>query len=736
MKRSIPTFAGGCAGLVQCAAALAVVILAAPSSPAREYKASVPVLTVEQEDDRAVGKLQHVAFSCSRADEPGTPLRVSVVEDTPSGAGPSLRASAWLAAVIAALEANDSLTGVTLTFSLDGRVDGPSAGGVFCLAIMSALDRRDVPGDFAFTGSILPDGTVGRVAGIPRKIEAAAAAGKKRILGPSCLEFEKDAVTGKPIDLFRYARERGIRYVPVRDIESAYREVHGLEPAADPLPEELRLPANVRDYLIERYERHRHEFEGANAQMDQQYWGPFWRSAIGRRTAEMLAEAHSSFAAGYLYSAANAMCYVESSLLAWERTQRFVKKTPLEAQAVRCDEEASRLFASVPDLSAMYTQLRADGLSLAGSQFASSIFHKPAADAYASLYDTALKQGSASSAPGHIRSEQGPQKQPGPPGDGAAVVEKLFYANMMHLLAEQDMQSALSLDALVRAANIAIQPAYKEIENLFYSALLAADNSFREETVPNLARQHDRSVDGIWNLLRIHDQDCMTAIHALAYCAELHRRVRETAPGDEDDPCLAATATQLYIEGLADFAAAMVRWNELGVSFEDDGRLSYTRSGMLHGMLRTARRNALRAIRTCTRQGIPCVESILYFRSAEFDRDASSSDKVSTLQDYWLASLHAKAQVMLFGTPGMQGIGPAFQLQYVKTGARYGTLAQGQPAEIKIGRAGLGIDWLPDGRFKVLSETTGMTYGPFHLTNGAPVQVGQCLFRVVPQENR
>lgn len=714
------------AGLAPHALALVFALSAAHVCRAWQYEASLPVLTVERERPGRdpVGRLQRVSFACSRTNRTDQPLRVSVVEDTPSGAGPSLRASAWLAAVIAALEANDSLAGVTLTFSLDGRMDGPSAGGMFCLAIMSALDGRAMPDDFTFTGSILPDGTVGRVANLPQKIEAAARAGKKRFLGPSGLEFEKESATGRPVDLFRLARRRGIRYVPVTDIGSAYREVHGRETVRENLPEELPLPPELREHLIEQYERHRQEFKGANAQLDMEQWRSFWMSAIGRRTARALADAHSSFAAGYLYPAAAGMCSAERSLLAWERTQRFLRTISAEEAPARCGEEAARLFAAVPDFPSMYARLRAEGLSLAGSQFASRVGRRPAADAYAAMFQASAAAALPDGPPDDSATED-------PAGGGGAM---LLRANMSYLEAEQAVRHVLALDALVRDADLTVQPSHAEIENLFYSALLAADNSFREETVPNLAHERETPLDTIWGLIRRHDHDCMTAVYALPYLETLHRRVRDAAAAGTHDPCLAAAAIQLYIEALADFAASIVRWSELGVAFLGDGKAAYTRSGALPGMLKTARGNALRAIRDCQREGIPCVESILYFCSAEFARDVSAADKVDTLQDYWLASLHAKAQLMLFAQPRTGGVEPEFRLRYTRSGAEYGTLSQGRPAIVRVGRASLTVDWLPDGSFRMLSDSTGRTYGPFQLTNGAPVEIGGFLFRVVPRE--
>ena len=58
------------------------------------------------------------------------------------------------------MQRNDVMNGVRITVEFSGDVDGPSAGSVMCLSILSAMDGRTLPEDFAMTGTIMPDGTI------------------------------------------------------------------------------------------------------------------------------------------------------------------------------------------------------------------------------------------------------------------------------------------------------------------------------------------------------------------------------------------------------------------------------------------------------------------------------------------------------------------------------------------------------------------------------------------------
>jgi predicted S18 family serine protease len=165
--------------------------------PGRAVDIDVPVLAVHASSD---GKLEGGLYTCTvtitnRKVE--KPLAVSVTEDSPSAIGAQMRAAVWLAATTVALERGAPLTGYRIDISFDGSFDGPSAGGVIALALMSALDNRTLPTDFAFTGTILPNGGVGQVGGVIQKIQAAAKAGKKRVLVPNFYRVDTDPLPAR-----------------------------------------------------------------------------------------------------------------------------------------------------------------------------------------------------------------------------------------------------------------------------------------------------------------------------------------------------------------------------------------------------------------------------------------------------------------------------------------------------------------------------------------------------------
>lgn len=121
------------------------------SVPAKQMRMQyrLPVLSVNAATG---GKLQWLDFEFSRKAKE-TPL-VVFTGNTESGAtGQEIRASVWSAAMVAALIREDLMTGTKISVEFPGSMDGPSAGGIFCLAILSALDGREFPQDFAMTGA-------------------------------------------------------------------------------------------------------------------------------------------------------------------------------------------------------------------------------------------------------------------------------------------------------------------------------------------------------------------------------------------------------------------------------------------------------------------------------------------------------------------------------------------------------------------------------------------------------
>ncbi len=171
---------------------------------ARVVEFDVPVLSVCGSGENAEGRFSRLPFKFRRTTAEA-PFRVSISDDVSGGSGEEIRSSLWSAATVAALMRGDLMSGVRLSVDFSGNVDEPSAGGVLCLAILSALDGREFPKDFAMTGTILPDGSLGLVGGIDKKMEAAAKAGIRRVCIPALGRVENDGNTNLFGDLVKWA---------------------------------------------------------------------------------------------------------------------------------------------------------------------------------------------------------------------------------------------------------------------------------------------------------------------------------------------------------------------------------------------------------------------------------------------------------------------------------------------------------------------------------------------------
>jgi len=81
---------------------------------------------------------------------------VGVREGEVSGTGDQWRAAAWAAPLAAASMLNVNLADYTVDYDVDGRVDGPSAGGLMTIATIAAFMGDTLKTDVTMTGTINP----------------------------------------------------------------------------------------------------------------------------------------------------------------------------------------------------------------------------------------------------------------------------------------------------------------------------------------------------------------------------------------------------------------------------------------------------------------------------------------------------------------------------------------------------------------------------------------------------
>ena len=183
-------------------------------------------------------------------------VKVGIFEDLSGGLGPSWRAGVWTASLVTADVLGKDLTDLTFTASASGRVDGASASGLMTAGYLAALLGHPVAADATMTGTINPDGTIGPVAGIPQKFEAAIAAGKKRLGYPLGLRQAIDANSGQEVDLVELAAARGAVAVEVADVFAAVELLTG-KTLPRPVPVEVEAmapPPSVLAALDRQYE--------------------------------------------------------------------------------------------------------------------------------------------------------------------------------------------------------------------------------------------------------------------------------------------------------------------------------------------------------------------------------------------------------------------------------------------------------------------------------------------------
>ncbi len=153
-------------------------------------------------------------------------LRIDFSENEVTGFGDMTRAAAWNAVTVATL-----LTGAPLDrqyrFAFDGEIDGPSAGGLTTVGVLSLLLGDTIKTDATMTGTINPTGTIGTVGGIPEKIQGVIDAGEiTTVLIPAGQRNTPNAA-GDLVDVVDLGGDAGVEVREVATIYEAYEALTG-----------------------------------------------------------------------------------------------------------------------------------------------------------------------------------------------------------------------------------------------------------------------------------------------------------------------------------------------------------------------------------------------------------------------------------------------------------------------------------------------------------------------------
>jgi len=207
-------------------------------------------------------------FTVEMTDSTDGELRVDISENEVAGVGDMKRAAAWNSVIVASL-LTGQLPAKTFRFVETGYIDGPSAGAVQTVAVLSLLLGDELSTDVAMTGTINPDGTVGPVGGIPEKLTGASAEGYKRVLIPMGLRNSYSAKEDAVVDVVALGTELGLEVKEVSTVYEAYTEFTGKEVPRLAPSSNVRLSNVAYDRLKAKVSEFVAKYEGMAAKFGQ-----------------------------------------------------------------------------------------------------------------------------------------------------------------------------------------------------------------------------------------------------------------------------------------------------------------------------------------------------------------------------------------------------------------------------------------------------------------------------------
>jgi uncharacterized protein len=204
----------------------ALFVIAAPAGAANEQHVTLHALAVVEGSGGKSSTGTTNAFTVSYGQAGGSDFRVGFSEDEVAGTGDQWTAAGWNAAAVATILNGAPLSGVRVDYDVNGRIDGPSAGALMTVGLLSLMRGDKIKPGITMTGTINPDGTVGPVGGIPYKVDGAKQAKAKTMLIPLGQRNSADD-SGDLVDVVDIGQQKGVKVKEVGDVYEAYKAFTG-----------------------------------------------------------------------------------------------------------------------------------------------------------------------------------------------------------------------------------------------------------------------------------------------------------------------------------------------------------------------------------------------------------------------------------------------------------------------------------------------------------------------------
>lgn len=562
-------------------------------------------------------------------------LRVGFYEAEVGGSGPMWRASGWMAVVMSSLLLGIDIISYKFTIDVSGQIDGPSAGALMTVTIISLLLNHTVKPDASITGTINPDGTIGPVGAIIQKIEGAAKAGKKLVLIPLGQRYNKDWKTQLSIDAVERGRQVGVEVREVGDIYEAYEALtgkklpkpQGITDQSPSLPSAAfeKVKAKAKEWGS-RYEQERGAFTG----FEERYRQPF----LNLHTQAVAADDKSDSFFGQGLVAGSYAKAQESTLLmalAAEGTRlRSILEVPGQ-QAAQRQQAAQERLNSVKSVALMQIDGLIDRLKVEKATNATEAI--VIVDAYRVL---AVALGLVQMANTVM------EREPRNDDERAQFLETAARYCTIAKYAAQVASDMLELG--LRTGGAGPAPDLQQLERfgkILRQAAGANLNYFETIVLNQLAR--DRNVHPDVFKQGFGDIDYTYAVATFDVFSWLKDRVGSSEP--------VAYATLGAALASYQFSAALVaKYYSLDFRVDPNtNAVSVTSERALIHMLDFAEKRTRELISLAQQVDSNLVQPILYFEEAKISREGEVLEKLDCLKGFWIASLEAELMTIFAG---------------------------------------------------------------------------------------
>lgn len=556
-------------------------------------------------------------------------FRVGFTEDEVGGTGNQWKAAGWNAATVATILTGSPLTGNQVTFDVTGRIDGPSAGALMTVGILSLLRGDAIKPDVTMTGTINPDGTVGPVGGIPYKIDGVKKAKKKRMLIPVGQRNSPDN-DGNLVDVYAEGRKKGIAVSEVKDIYAVYKAFTGKTLPRPGLGDEVtlaaepsdRLKAKVKDWLAQ-YQSSVSDFSSLSPDMQSNLADLMSQASEAADTASKLSD--NDLPAGAYSSALEAAALANAAVKTGEALQIYdpADTAPFIAKIESSAALSGRVEGLFDELKSFRPKTVTDSAALI--------------DAFSNAIDALSLSGYADNLLSQV--------QDAPDEETAltnATVGAVYYEFAGTLVASS--QDILDVGRGLGGARLAKGVNLKRVADFFRKAAEANLNAFETLVIEEIANSNQANLEVVKSNFAEQDFDYALATSSIGV---LEGGIDEYL-GESSISALAKLggAVSLYARS----SQLIAKYYSLEAELDDELNVTGVRNEKaLVGSLELARDQVERNVALLRSRKVEPALVVADYEDAGVKREGDVSDKLDALSSYWAAFVESRVLAYLGG---------------------------------------------------------------------------------------